>query len=207
MSIISISGLIGSGKDTIADYLVANHGYVRMSFASTLKDAVSAVFGWDREMLEGRTDAARKAREQVDPWWADRLGIPHLTPRWVLQYWGTDVLRGHFHDDIWIASLEYKLKGTTEDVVITDCRFPNEITAVRNAGGRIVRVRRGEDPEWFNTAHVTPSKMKELYPEIHASEYSWAATKFDFTIYNDKTLDALYSQVKYLVSGLKAPNH
>lgn len=207
MSIISISGLIGSGKDTIADYLVANHGYVRMSFASTLKDAVSAVFGWDREMLEGRTDAARKAREQVDPWWADRLGIPHLTPRWVLQYWGTDVLRGHFHDDIWIASLEYKLKGTTEDVVITDCRFPNEITAVRNAGGRIVRVRRGEDPEWFKTAHVTPGKMKELYPEIHASEYSWAATKFDFTIYNDKTLDALYSQVKYLVSGLKAPNH
>ena len=50
--ILGVTGLIGSGKDTIADYLVTEHGFKRVSFAASLKDAVAAVFGWDREMLE-----------------------------------------------------------------------------------------------------------------------------------------------------------
>ena len=77
--IIGVCGFIGSGKDTIADYLVNFHGFRRESFASTLKDAVSQVFGWDRTMLEGRTKQAREWREQVDPWWAERLNMPTLT--------------------------------------------------------------------------------------------------------------------------------
>ena len=53
--IIGVCGFIGSGKDTVADYLQNFHEFRRESFASTLKDAVAAVFGWDRTMLEGRT--------------------------------------------------------------------------------------------------------------------------------------------------------
>jgi hypothetical protein len=53
--IVGICGFIGSGKDTAADYLVNFHGFRRESFANTLKDAVSCVFGWDRTLLEGRT--------------------------------------------------------------------------------------------------------------------------------------------------------
>ena len=60
--IIGICGFIGSGKDTIADYLVNFHEFKRESFASSLKDAVSAVFGWNREMLEGRTKQSREWR-------------------------------------------------------------------------------------------------------------------------------------------------
>ena len=56
--IIGICGLIGSGKDTIADYLVNIHQFRRESFANSLKDAVAAVFGWDREMLEGRSKSS-----------------------------------------------------------------------------------------------------------------------------------------------------
>lgn len=58
MAIIGITGLIGSGKDTIADYLITSHSFKRLSFASSLKDAVSAVFGWNRDMLEGTTTAS-----------------------------------------------------------------------------------------------------------------------------------------------------
>ena len=68
--IIGICGFIGAGKDTAADYLVNFHSFRRDSFAATLKDSVAAVFGWNRELLEGRTKEAREWREQVDPRWA-----------------------------------------------------------------------------------------------------------------------------------------
>ena len=64
--IIGICGFIGGGKDTIADYLVNVQHFRRVSFAGALKDAVSSVFGWNREMLEGRTQESRNWREQRD---------------------------------------------------------------------------------------------------------------------------------------------
>ena len=114
--IIGFVGFIGSGKDTAADYLVNFHGFRRDSFANTLKDAVAAVFGWDRVLLEGRTKEAREWREQRDEWWSNRLG-KDITPRHILQYWGTEVCRQGFHDDIWIASLENKMRKTGDNIV------------------------------------------------------------------------------------------
>ena len=76
--IIGFVGLIGSGKDTAADYLVNNRGFKRDSFAAPLKDAVANVFGWDRNLLEGATAESRHWREQTDLWWASRLGIPSI---------------------------------------------------------------------------------------------------------------------------------
>jgi hypothetical protein len=202
--IIGVCGFIGSGKDTIADYLVNFHEFRRESFASTLKDAVAAVFGWDRTMLEGRTKEAREWREQVDPWWAARLDMPTLTPRWVLQYWGTEVCRKAFHDDIWIASLENKLRNSKDNVVISDCRFPNEISSIKNAGGQIVWVQRGALPEWYQTAvdanqgsNMALNELKRL--KIHASETAWVGTEFDAIIDNNSTIDALYQQAQTLV--------
>ena len=115
--IVGFVGLIGAGKDTAADYLVNYHQFRRDSFAGALKDAVAAVFGWDRILLEGRTKQAREWREQVDPWWANRLNMPNLTPRWILQYWGTEVCRTGFSNDIWIAALENKLRNSKDDIV------------------------------------------------------------------------------------------
>lgn len=201
--IIGICGLIGAGKDTIADYLVNIHEFRRDSFAATLKDAVSSVFGWDRDMLEGRTRSSREWREQPDEWWSQRLGRP-ITPRYILQYWGTEVCRQGFHDDIWIASLENKLRSTRDDVVISDCRFPNEISAIRRAGGTVIRVVRGEDPEWFDYAKKCPEQMSRLFPQVHASEWSWASTDFDQIIPNNSSLDDLYTQITDLVRDLRA---
>jgi len=212
--IIGICGLIGAGKDTIADYLVNIHQYRRESFANSLKDAVAQIFGWDRTMLEGRTKHSREWREQVDTWWANRLNIPELTPRWVLQHLGTDVLRTRFHDDIWIASLENKLRNITDDVVITDCRFPNEINAIRASGGKVIRVIRGVEPDWMPYAinyMSGPQTIgwaigKDMLTKfnVHASEYSWADTKFDQVIDNNSTMDHLYKQINDLVQDLQA---
>lgn len=206
--IVGICGFIGSGKDTIADYLVNLHHFRRESFANSLKDAVAHVFGWDRTLLEGRTKHSREWREQRDEWWSTRLGR-EITPRLMLQLWGTEVCRMGFHDDIWIASLENKLRGSPDDVVITDCRFPNEIRAIRSAGGIVVRVVRGPEPEWYNAAvsvnlgpngnptwSLSKSKIERL--GIHASETAWVGTDFDVVIDNNGTLDDLYQQVKHL---------
>ena len=202
--IIGVCGFIGSGKDTIADYLVNVHGFRRESFANTLKDAVAAVFGWDRVMLEGRTKEAREWREQVDPWWSERLGMPDLTPRWILQYWGTEVCRRGFHDDIWIASVENKLRRSKDAIVISDCRFPNEILSIKNANGSIIRVDRGIQPHWYDIAvqanKGVESAAKWLKEEkIHASETAWVGTKFDYVLDNNSTLDSLFKQVEAVV--------
>lgn len=207
--IIGICGFIGSGKDTVADYLTNFHEFRRESFANSLKDAVAQVFGWDRTMLEGRTKQAREWREQVDPWWSDRLKMPELTPRWVLQHWGTEVCRHGFHDDIWIASLENKLRHSEDDVVISDCRFPNEIAAIRRANGLVVRVIRGPEPEWYDSAlafnhgenknmlwSTSKSRLEKL--KIHASETAWVGTKFDAVLDNNGSLDDLYLQIQQL---------
>jgi len=211
--IIGICGFIGSGKDTIADYLVNIHEFRRESFAGSLKDAVSQVFGWDRTLVEGRTKQARDWREQVDPWWSDRLDMPHLTPRYVLQVWGTEVVRNGFHNDIWIASLENKLRNSQDNIVISDCRFPNEINAIKNAGGVVIRVHRGPDPEWYRFAETVNrgperniewswSKTQLEKFNVHASETAWIGTEFDAVLDNNKTLDHLFKQVNDLLQDL-----
>lgn len=212
--IIGVCGFIGSGKDTIADYLVNIHQFRRESFANTLKDACAAVFGWDRTMLEGRTKHSREWRDQIDEWWSNRLGMA-ITPRWILQQWGTEVCRRGFHDDIWIASLENKLRTSQDDVVISDCRFPNEIRAIRNQGGIVLRVIRGPEPNWYDDAvcmnrgpernlkwALAKDRVEKL--QIHASETAWVGTEFDAVIDNNGTMDQLYQQVNDLLQDLRA---
>jgi dephospho-CoA kinase len=180
MQIIGVCGYIGSGKDTLADILIKERGYIKLSFASALKDAVSAIFGWDRNMLEGATSESRLLREQVDEWWSQRLNIPALTPRWILQNLGTDILRDKFHPDIWLASLERKIIGLSKNnIVITDCRFDNEYQVLKRLGAKIVRIDR----------HCTISSIN------HSSENSWQNFAFDFIIENNSTLDDLREKV------------
>ena len=210
--IIGLCGFQSSGKDTIADYLVKEYGFKRLSFASAIKDILSILFGWSRDKLEGLTKEDREWREQVDPWWSKRLDMPNLTPRWVLQYWGTEVCRQGFHDDIWIAALENRLRQRTGHTVISDVRFPNEVTAIRNAGGAIIWIQRGTLPEWYDCALTENTTawdqqwlledantlMPQKYPTVHKSEWAWVGTTFDALVDNNGSVEELYMQLKNL---------
>jgi hypothetical protein len=198
--IIGIIGYKGVGKDTVGNYLV-EQGYVKLSFADSLKDVVAGIFGWDRELLSGSTHTSRTWREEPDLWWNEQLDWESkygrvLTPRHVLQIIGTDVMRNNFFDTIWIKSLERKLKNW-DNVVITDCRFQNELELITRHQGKVIRIVRGEKPEWEDLAINTPELMPIQYPNVHQSEWDWLDSHYD-AVYNNSTLVDLYNQIDEL---------
>lgn len=202
--IIGIVGYIGSGKDTVAERII-QHGGVKDSFAAPLKDLASAVFGWDRRLLEGDTVESREYRETPDMFWSRKTGIPNFTPRLALQLLGTDVMRNHFHTDIWLHSLEYRIRsrnGSAKLTVVSDARFRNELDLIHDLGGCVIWVQRGELPEWHdvaanaNAGNVISEKiMNTKYRDVHASEWNWVGYEADYVIHNNSSLDDLHTQV------------
>lgn len=195
--VIGICGLISSGKDTIADYLIKTHTFHKISFADKLKDSVSAMFSWDRELLDGKTNESRKWREEVDSYWTSETGRT-ITPRLVLQEFGTECMRNGFYDGIWVSLTKKKIiENPNMNFVLPDTRFPNEAKMLYDIGGEVWRVKRGEDPAWF-------SEYQELGVEptdVHPSEWAWAQTKFKHIINNNGTIPELKDQVQDLLAS------
>jgi hypothetical protein len=205
--IVGLVGFIGAGKGTVADLLVDRHDFFKESFANSVKDSCAAVFGWDRAMLEGDTPESRAWREQKDEWWSEKLG-KEFSPRLALQLMGTEAGRDVFHPDLWVHTVMRRCeRAPWNNYVIADVRFPNEINAIVNSGGKVIRVRRGEDPEWYALAREcnTYNKqeiMRNAYPEVHFSEWAWIGAHYDIVMDNNSSLDELTVRVDKLVDSL-----
>ena len=210
--IVGITGFIGSGKDTVAKMLVEK-GAVQDSFAAPLKDLCASVFGWPRDMLQGDTVESRDFRETPDMYWTRKLGIDQFTPRLALQLLGTEIMRTHFNQDIWLDSLEYRIRKNEQQdtmVVVSDCRFKNELDLIKELNGIVVHVIRDELPEWYETAvHANkgsvPAKhtMETRFAKVHASEWKWVGYDFDFVIKNSGTLEDLQTEVDSMYSDMQ----
>jgi hypothetical protein len=181
-SLVAFVGFVSCGKDTVADCLLARGGYTTLAFADSIKDCLSSIFCWDRDMIEGKTKESRAWREMVDPWWAAKLGMPHFNPQ------------------IWILNTRRRAEQTDAHIIIKDVRFVNEIDAVRSWGGQVKRIRRGPEPSWFGMAQAAAlgdalaiEIMAQM--DIHRSEWEWTASEFDGLITNDGSLDDLRKQV------------
>ena len=195
--IIGICGLIGSGKGTVADILVEHHNFEKLSFADKLKDGVSAVFGWDRQMLEGDNDDSRQWREEKDRFWSKETGKT-ITPRLILQLFGTDCMRNGYFDGIWVSLVKQKIIDNPDtNWVIPDVRFPNEVKMIQNAQGEVWQVRRGEHPGWF-----IDKRDNNIDPlTVHASEWAWIDRdeSFEQIIQNDDSLEELLKKIEIIV--------
>lgn len=207
--IVAINGCIGSGKDTFSEEFIRD-GFKRMSFAETLKDAVSVIFGWDREMLEGSTEESRALRETPDEYWSNKLGFV-VTPRWVLQNLGTEVMRKNFDDNIWVYSLENRMRSIEGNIIITDCRFPNELKMLRENKASIIEVQRNV-PLWYSDAYAhnvllsmnRTAPVPEALEGIHRSEWAWIGiNEPNYVVQNNGSKEDLHYKAKVIIHGLK----
>lgn len=210
--IIGLSGLIGSGKGTVAQCLVDEFGFRQDSFAASLKDACAVLFDWPRHLLEGDTLESRQWREVADEWWSKKLGISNFTPRYALQHLGTNVLRSHFNDNLWFLTLENRLrKNSSQNIVISDVRFNNEYQFIRDQGGIIIQINRGKKPEWFDVAananlgnDIARYEMETIYKHVHPSEWSWAGQEYDFEINNNESITDLNTRISNIIKDVMA---
>lgn len=174
--IISLSGYQGSGKSTVADYLVTKHGFKHFSFADALKQVLSILFSWDLNKLQGTTPEDRTWRETIDTWWAEKLNIPNFSPRYAMQFIGTNLFREHFNSSFWTSIVQKQISdlSSSQHIVISDCRFPDEYQMLSSLNAFFILIERN------STKPVTDSEFANL----HISESYIEAFNYDLILYN-----------------------
>ena len=191
--ILGLCGYKGSGKDTIADYLVKNHSFIKLSFADALKDMVCVLFSWDRELLQGSTDKSRDWREKEDIYWSKKLETK-ITPRYILQKMGTEVVR-NIHNDFWIKIVESKI-DPKKNYVISDVRFLNEMAFIKKYSGKILWVLRDLPP--FHTEIINSIKdgsyQIKNFP-VHRSEWEFLLEEKKEVVNNNSDITKLLETI------------
>ncbi len=221
-------------------------GWEHRWFAEPLKDIVCILLGCTREQLE---DNAFKEKELGEEWWyykqtagpggpklwpynkEDNMpskAIFKLTPRRLLQLIGTECGRQIIHPNIWINALmkDYRddikhLEGRYPNWVISDVRFPNEVKAIKDRGGIVIRLHRDlklRQPELWLEYTNSPISSSQLtfekfimleYPDawssiIHESEIALDNYfDFDYHIDNNGSQEELLEKIKPILQDLK----
>lgn len=198
-NVIAVVGFIGEGKDTVANYISQNYNYNKESFAKPLKDIVSIVFDWNRDLLEGNNSMSRFWREQTDPYWSSVIGYD-VTPRYILQHVGTEMFRNMISPNIWSEVLKRKiLNRPSENFIISDVRFQEEINMLKEFNVTFVRVKK-HTPSWQDIGYRASNGsskdaliLKEM--KIHESEWNWLNLNIDYTIDNTGSISMLHEEV------------
>lgn len=176
-NLIGISGKAGVGKDTLADYLVGEYGFVRYGFADPIKRLLEELFDW-------------RPRDWDDRIWKEGPVIGYITrekglndfksPRQLAQWLGTEVGRKTFGQDCWVDVFERWYRGRWQQmdirgkmnkgfVVIPDVRFENEALRIRELGGTIIHLTRpGVTPV---SAHESEAGIALLPQDIRIDNY------------------------------------
>jgi hypothetical protein len=189
--LIGLAGKAGSGKSTVGDFLVADHGFTQYSLAEPMREALLAM----NPLVRRESSVRLTSAVNIHGWDVAKRKYPEI--RQLLQRLGTEVGREQWHENFWITrQLQQMLKDgvdpVDQDVVITDVRFENEADYVWGQGGHVVRIIGGPHARF-----ITGSPL-----ENHASETGTFPA--DYTIHNHGTLDDLLVEVGALVRDIRA---
>lgn len=195
MKIIGFSGKAGSGKDTSADIiknmyqLDLRYKVYRLSFSKVLKRAVKILFNLTEQQLYDRV-----LKEKLDARY-------NYSPRYILQYIGTDVIRQHFGQDFFVNRLSEEIDDIMRRhekamfkknvlIMITDVRFDNEAEMILRSGGIVVDITRDTEQTTDNRNHV--------------SENGISRNLVSYTIFNNNTLSDLKFKLKLIIKSYKS---
>jgi len=181
--VIGMIGKAGSGKDTVADYLVRMHCFKKIALADPLKKAVQAVFDVDDDIMYDRV----KREEPLANW-------PEWSVRKLLQFVGTEMFRNMVDQDVWVKNCASR--AVRQDfTVVSDVRFHNEVGGLRQkiGDGRRVFFIKVERPDVGGGG--APSGIAN-----HASESAVDELEYDYRIINDGSLDDLYAKVEGVIA-------
>lgn len=178
--LIGLTGLAGTGKDTVRQILESEHGYHGLAFADPIRAMVQALFERSGIDLAYMTDRARK-----------EVSIPELgaSYRQLVQTLGTEWGRG-IRSDFWVSSAKAYITSMTSkhaQFVLSDVRFLNEADMITRMGGQIWRVQRD------SAEPVRP----------HISEQTVALIHAPIMIHNNGSIDDLRTTVNDVLWGLK----
>lgn len=177
--IVGVSGWARSGKDTVANYLVDNFGFVKMSFAEPMREALVQL---NPNIRVGGHSTELASAVRLMGW--ENLKSESPDVRGLMQRLGTEVGRNMFGEDFWVNLAMSRVKPGM-NVVFADCRYPNEADAIKAAGGLIWRVeRKGVGPA-----------------NDHESERALDHYTFDGRVSNFETVDVLNGLVDALVEN------
>jgi hypothetical protein len=205
--LIGIGHRARSGKDTTADHLVENHGFRKTSWADLLKAGVNIWHGWDERHAYG------DLKEVVDHNWG-------YSPRYAYQKIGTDLMRKQWRDTFWVDCAMLKIQGWMDagiSVVVPDCRFPNEVRAIKEAGGTVWKIERPSLPRLERkpknpiVAYLKERWLRKVRHDFvgfaHESETALSDYQWDCVIHNTHGLDDLYSAADFAIQRLLRPPH
>lgn len=177
--LIGIVGKKRTGKDTIGDYLVNNHNFIKYSFANPLKRGAMEIFGLTENQVFGDD------KDKIATEWG-------VTPRVLLQIMGTELfqydIQKHIPEfkkigrEIWVKRFRQWYKENKDrNIVICDVRFKHEAEAIIKQGGEIWKVIRD---------NITSNE------DLHASEKELEdINNVNATIENNGTFKELYDEV------------
>ena len=199
--LIAILGKKSSGKDTFSNYLLNNHGFIKYAFGDPLKKGIQCFFNLSEAQLNDE-----RLKEEIDERWG-------VSPRKLFQIIGTDIFQKSIYDFIpdlklnnqnqnqikghWVYLFkEWYLneikKNPNVKVIVSDARFLHEIKTIKELNGKIIKIIRPIDKNKninLNDSHQSENEINDIPAEM-----------IDNIIYNDKTIDDLYSLIKNIYS-------
>lgn len=178
MEIIALSGFARSGKDEAAKVLVEEFGFKQVAFADKLREVLYALNPIVNYDSMGRQNI--HVQDVINEWGWDGYKETAFGPeiRRLLQRLGTEAGRQTLWDSIWIDAA-FANQPEDAKIVVPDCRFQNEARAIKERGGKIVRIRRA-GVEAVNS---------------HISEHDLDNFSFDYYIDNNSSIEDYRNKV------------